>query len=151
MQYAVDVTATSSAPPEVLFEHVAVAESWPVWTGLRAKAARVRPGIGTGNGVGSIRRVGIAREETVAYDPPKHYAYRLLAGLPADDYRADITFEPREGGGTAIRWQAQFAARFPGTGPLVRAFMNRMLGRFARGLAAHAEHCRPGCPAHRPA
>jgi Polyketide cyclase / dehydrase and lipid transport len=150
MQYAVDVTATSSAPPEVLFEHVAVAEAWSVWTGLRAKATRIRPGIGTSNGIGSIRRVGLAREETVAYDPPKHYAYRLLAGLPVDDYRADITFEPREEGGTTVRWQARFTARIPGTGALIRAFMTRMLGRFAQGLATHAERCHPNCPAHRP-
>jgi hypothetical protein len=150
MQYAVDVTATSSAPPEVLFEHIAVAEAWSVWSGLPAKATRARPGIGTPNGVGSVRRMGPAREETVVYDPPGHYAYRLLAGLPVDDYRADVTFEPREGGGTTIRWQARFARRIPGTGALMRAVMTRTLARFARNVTAHAEQCRPGCPAHRP-
>lgn len=148
MRYAVDVTAVSQAPAEVLFRHVAVAGAWSVWSGLPVTAVRERPGVGIGDGVGAVRRMGPAREETVLYDPPRRIAYRMLAGLPLDDYRADVTFEPREGGGTTVRWRARFAARIPGTGALSRAMMDRVLSRFARNLAAHAEECRAGCPAH---
>ncbi|HEX2313702.1 MAG TPA: SRPBCC family protein [Thermomonospora sp.] len=148
MEHAITVTATSAAPPDVLFRHLATAEAWPVWSGLPAAARRVRPGFGVPDGVGSVRRMGPACEETVAYDPPHHYAYRMLAGLPVDDYRADVTFSPREDGGTTVRWEARFATRVPGTGAPIRLVMTRILGRFARGVAAHAARCDPGCPAH---
>ncbi|WP_119728511.1 SRPBCC family protein [Thermomonospora amylolytica] len=148
MRYAVDVTVTSGASAEVLFRHLAVAGAWSVWSGLPARAVRERAGVGIGDGVGSVRRMGPAREETVVYDPPRHFAYRMLAGLPVDDYRADVTFEPREDGGTTVRWRARFAPRVPGTGPLMRVVLTRVLSRFARNLAAHAEDCRAGCPAH---
>lgn len=148
MRYAVDVTAVSRAPAEVLFRHVAVAGAWSVWSGLPVAAVRERPGVGIGDGVGAVRRMGPAREETVIYDPPRHIAYRMLAGPPMDGYRADVTFEPRKDGGTTVRWQARFAARVPGTGMLLQAAMSRVLSRFARNLTAHAEACGRGCPAY---
>ncbi|PKK12759.1 SRPBCC family protein [Thermomonospora sp. CIF 1] len=150
MQYTIDLTATSSAPPEVLFAHVAVAEAWPVWSGLPGRARRIRPGVGTGDGVGAVRQMGPAREEAVLYEPPTRYAYRMLAGLPVDGYRADVTFRARPEGGTAVRWQACFTRRIPGTGALMKAVLTRLLSRAAEGLARHAEHCPPSCPARRP-
>ncbi|REE98231.1 SRPBCC family protein [Thermomonospora umbrina] len=149
MEYAINVRVTSTASPDLLFAHVAVAEAWSVWSGMPLPARRLRPGFGALDGVGAIRRIGPVREETVTFDPPGHYAYRMLAGLPVDDYRADVTFEPREGGGTTIRWEARFASRVPGTGAPLRSVMERVILRFARRIGAHAERCGAGCPAHR--
>lgn len=150
MPYAIDVSATSSAPPEVLFEHLAVAEAWSVWGGLPAKARRERPGDTVPNGEGAIRRVGPAREQVVRHEPPTDYSYIALAtGMPIKNYRADVTFTPTPEGGTTVRWHSRFEGRFPGAGPAVAVFLRWMLGRFARQVARHAEQCGPGCPAHR--
>lgn len=150
MRYTVTADAISSAPPEVVFEHIARAEAWALWAGF-SRSERERPGTGEPNGVGSIRRLtqgpARAREETVAYEPYRHYAYRLLSGLPID-YRADVTLEPTADGGTAIRWVARFSPRLPGTGPAFRLLLTRVLHGTATKVARHAEGCRPGCPAH---
>lgn len=147
MPYAVDVSATSTAPPEVVFEHLAVIESWPKWAHLPVKGKTERPGDEVRYGVGAIRNIFPAREQVVAFEPPKLYAYVALSGLPVKDYRADVTLEP-SGGGTAIRWQSRFEPKVPGTGMLVQGFMHLMLASFIRSLARHTPKCRPGCPAH---
>jgi hypothetical protein len=101
--------------------------------------------------VGAIRKVGTAREQVVRYEPPGHYSYAgLRTGLPIKGYRADVTFTPRPEGGTTVRWHSTFEPLFPGSGAAAKIFLSWMLGRFARRLAVHAEHCPPGCPAHRP-
>lgn len=155
MAYSVAAEATSAAPPEVVFEHLAKAESWAVWSRV-SSAARERPGVGAPDGVGSIRRVrlgpGGAREETVAYEPDRHYAYRLLSGLPIKGYRADVTLEPTPEGGTAIHWTGRFdTATIPGTGQLAHVLVGRVIALLARGVARHAERCDPACPAYRKA
>lgn len=153
MAYSVAVDATSSAPPEVVFEHIARAEAWAIWSGF-TRSERERAGFGEPDGVGSVRRVrlgpGGAREETVAYEPYRHYAYRLLSGLPIKGYRADVTLETTPEGGTAIHWTGHFDTPvIPGTGQLTHVFLGRIIAGLAHKVARHAERCDPACPVHR--
>ncbi|MBC6456941.1 SRPBCC family protein [Actinomadura sp. HBU206391] len=150
MPYRIDVSATSSAPPEIVFDHLAKAVTWADWGGFPFKSIRERAGAADPDGIGSIRRAGRFREEVVAFDPPAHYAYTMLAGAPLKDYRADVTLGSAAGG-TAIRWEARFERRIPGTGALLRAAFTLLLRRLARGLARHADRCETGCAAHRAA
>jgi hypothetical protein len=149
MPYTIDISATSSAPPEVIFEHLARAEAWEVWGPFPGfvRSVRARAGEPDPNGVGAVRKIGPAREEVVAYEPPTRYSYTMLAGFPMNAYRSDVTLEPQDGG-TAIRWQGRFEPKVPGTGPLARIVLTVLLGKLARGVAQHAEHCEDGCPAH---
>ena len=78
-----------------------------------------------------------SREEIVDYDPPRHLAYTLLSGMPVRDYRADVDLTP-SGKGTSITWSGRFHPKVPGTGPLFEAFFRRVVGSFARRLAATA-------------
>ena len=93
-------------------------------------------------GVGAIRKVGrwprFGREQVVRHDPPGHHAYVLLSGQPVGDYRADVYFR-RDGDGTVITWGATFEPLIPGSGVLLAAVYRRMIGGFARRLAAYAE------------
>jgi hypothetical protein len=148
--YSIEVSATSEAPPALVFEHLAKAVTWADWGGFPFKSSRARAGESDPDGVGSIRRAGLFREEVVAFDRPRHYAYTMLAGAPVKDYHADVTVGPGSGV-TTVRWQARFERRIPGTGPLLRAGFTMLLRRMARGLARHAERCEAGCPAHRTA
>ncbi|MEU5883732.1 SRPBCC family protein [Spirillospora sp. NPDC047279] len=149
MPYEIEATAVSSAPPEEIFKHLAVAEAWSEWGRFPSKARRERAGTDTPNGVGAVRAIGPAREEVVAYDPPRHYAYVATAGLPVRDYRADVTLEP-QGSNTLIRWKASFEPKIPGSAPAVRFVINRLLTSFSRRVARHSERCEPGCPARLP-
>jgi hypothetical protein len=149
MPYEIEATAISTAPAEVIFKHLAVAEAWGQWGSFPTKTTRERAGDEVPNGVGAIRKIPPAREQVVDYDPPRHYAYTALSGLPLRHYRADVTLEPK-GDSTLIRWRGAFEPKIPGSGPLFRAFLHWMLGSFARRVARHAERCEPGCPARLP-
>jgi uncharacterized protein YndB with AHSA1/START domain len=154
MTYTVDVNATSAAPAEAIFYHLARADTWAAWAPIPkpVRAVRARAGEDADpDGVGAVRRIGPIREEVVAYDPPRLYAYTMLAGFPIKDYRADVTFDEPGDGGTAIRWRGRFEPKIPGTGALTRSFLTVLLGRLARDVARHCERCGPGCPAYRPA
>ena len=93
-------------------------------------------------GVGAVKRLGgkpvYSREETVDYDPPKHYAYSILSGPPVKGYRADVDLTPVDGG-THIRWAFRFEPKIAGTGAFMRFCLGRVVAGLARHLAAHAE------------
>jgi hypothetical protein len=147
--YNVGASATSRADAEVIFKHLAVAEAWSEWGSFPSRARRERAGEGAPNGVGAVRAIPPAREQVVEYDPPRHYAYIAISGLPLKEYRADVTLEEK-GGQTLIHWKAAFEPKYRGTGAFMRLFLDKMLTSFARRVAYHCEHCEPGCPARLP-
>ncbi|MFC6882051.1 MULTISPECIES: SRPBCC family protein [Actinomadura] len=148
MPHQIEVTATSGATPEALFTHLAVPEAWGAWGRFPTKAVRHRKGDDGRYGVGTVKKIWPAREQTVAYEPYKHFGYIALAGLPVRHYRSDVTLEPR-GDGTLITWKATFQPLIPGTAPALKWGLTLMLKAFARWLPAHTEHCPPSCPARR--
>lgn len=148
MPYEIEATATTAATPEEIFKHLAVPEAWGEWGHFPTRARQEREGDETPYGVGCVKRVPPAREQTVVYEPFTHFAYVALAGLPVRNYRSDVRLE-RKGPVTLIRWQATFDRLIPGTGPLVRVGLWLMLVAFTRWLTGHAGRCDTACPAHR--
>jgi hypothetical protein len=148
--FTVAVSATSAASPDVVFRHLAIAEAWTVWGRLPRpmRAVRERAGTDVPDGAGAVRRIGPVREETVTYDPPRQFGYVMRNWAPFTGYRSDVHLTETDGGGTAIRWQASMHPKIPATGPPLRAISSALLGMLAKRVAAHAERCRPGCPAH---
>ncbi len=142
MAHSYEVTARSSAPPERVFALLADATSWPRWAGpVIAHGSWERQGDPPPGGVGAIRKLGrwpqFGREEIVAYELPTHHAYTMLSGQPVRNYRADVRLTP-DGAGTLIRWGATFDPVVPGTGRLLSAMYRRLIGSFARRVAAYA-------------
>ncbi|HLV74100.1 polyketide cyclase/dehydrase/lipid transport protein [Actinomadura hallensis] len=146
MPYEFQVTATSTATPEELFRHLAVPEAWGAWGRFPTPAKQIRKGDTTAYGVGTVKKIWPATEQTVAYEPYSHFAYKALSGLPVRRYRSDVHLEARDSG-TAIRWDAVMEPLIPGTGPLLKPVFQMMLKSFTRWLPAHVENCPPGCPA----
>ena len=137
------VSADSAARVERVWELLADARGWSRWASFRSSSLE-REGTPPPDGVGAIRRFGtgpgVSREEVVEFDPPRHLAYRLLSGLPIRGYRADVTIEPRDGGGSTITWASSFErATIPGTGGLLTAFLRYFVGDTAKRLARAAE------------
>ena len=134
------VFARSTAPPDVVWALLVDATAWSKWSRI-LKAEREREGTPAPDGIGSIRRLGtgpaISREEVVAFEPPKHFAYVLLSGLPVERYRADVELAP-DRDGTLITWNARFVPRWRTAGGPLEWFLRRTLTSFARGLARHA-------------
>ncbi len=137
-----DVFSRSAAPPDAVWRLLVDATAWSTWSRI-PHAEREREGVPAPDGIGSIRRLGLgrmgSREEVVAFEPPRHFAYVLLTGLPVRDYRADVRLSP-DGGGTLITWHARFVPRWRNTGPALERFLRTTLTGFARGLARRAAH-----------
>jgi carbon monoxide dehydrogenase subunit G len=141
--YSYDVSAESSAPPEVVFDILADGARWREWAGPTIRhSSTERDGTPSPQGVGAIKKLGSApifsREETVEYDRPRRYAYTIISGPPVRDYKAIVELTPH-GAGTSIRWTASFDAKIPGTGALITRYFSRFIGALAQRLAKHAE------------
>ena len=138
----IEVTQHSAAPPAAVFALLVDGETWPRWSPIEAFELE-RSGDPPPEGVGAIRvfRRGrtTGRDEIVEVVPGRRLSYRSLSGLPVRDYRAHVDLEADDDG-TAIRWQASFSPKVPGTGRLLERGLKRFLEQCARGLAEHAEH-----------
>jgi hypothetical protein len=140
--HEIEVTARSAAGAEAVWSVLVDSLRWPEWTFVPA-ACIEREGDPPPFGLGAIRRMGrapvITREEVTTWEPPQRYGYRLVSGMPMRGYHAEVTLTP-DGIGTAVRWRSSFErATVPGTAPLLRWFLRRMLGGFAKNLAKQAE------------
>jgi uncharacterized protein YndB with AHSA1/START domain len=150
-QQHIHASATTTAPPEVVWDLVADVATWTTWAPFQA-AELERPGPVDPGGVGAIRRFqkgrARTREEVTDVVPGEVLSYRLLDGLPLDDYTAAVRLE-RTGTGTTIHWSAEFRARIPGTGWLFRRGMQRLYEDFAGrlGVAAATAERREAVPA----
>jgi hypothetical protein len=148
-RYTLGAAATSRAPAESIFKHLAVAEAWNEWGPFPSRSRREKAGSPTANGVGAIRALGPAREQVVEYDPPHHYGYIAISGLPLKEYRVDVTIVER-GPETLVRWECTFEPKYGFTGPIAKVVLGWGMRMFARRIAQHAERCEPGCPARLP-
>ena len=136
----VEQTATTPAPPGVVYELLRDGTTWPEWSPIDSFRLE-RPADHEPEGVGAIRnlRTGryLMREEIVELIPDRRFSYQLLSGLPVRGYRADVELEPGSDG-TVINWRASFDPKYPGTGWLIRRRLTRIFKRFVDGLAGHA-------------
>jgi hypothetical protein len=142
-KHSYDVGADSAAPPEVVFDVVADGARWRDWAGgFIRHSSLVKEGNPPPNGVGSIKKLGsppvFSREETLEYDPPRRFGYRILGGPLVNNYKAQIELTPK-GNGTSIRWSANWDPKLPGTGRLVERWFTSLIGGTAQRLAKHAE------------
>ena len=135
----VEVSVTSAAPPEAIYQLLVDVTSWTAWSGM-AGAELEKPGEDDPLGVGSVRALSRGRfrglDTVVELVPGKRFAYTHV-GLPVRDYRAVVDLEP-VAGGTRITWHSTFQPRYPGTGWIWRLGIRRMLTQTATGLAEHA-------------
>jgi hypothetical protein len=141
-RYTYTVRAHTSASPEQVWDLLIDAPGWARWSRI-PKAVYEREGDPAPHGVGAIRNLGakpmVSREEVVAFDAPRHFAYVLLSGLPIRGYRADVHLVP-DGTGTEIEWSGGFDA----TSRVAGSFWNWTLrtvivGSIARALAKAAD------------
>jgi uncharacterized protein YndB with AHSA1/START domain len=136
----VAATATSRADPGKVFGLLKDPVTWPRWSMFKSGELR-RAGRGDRLGVGAVRvfrtPTSCAVEEVVEIIPDRRLSY--VSEFPFRDYRADVDLAPLPDGGTSIRWQSSFDAKYPGTGWFWRMVMNRVLKNTAEKLAAGAE------------
>ena len=106
-----------AAPPQTVFEVLTDHGRYSEITPLR-KSALEREGEPAPNGVGSIRVLSSVgpplREETIVYDEPRRFSYKLLSGAPLRDHVGTVELTPQDGGTRFV-----YAVRTTPTLPLV--------------------------------
>lgn len=99
-----------AAPPEQVFDLVADNSAWGRWA-IGIESERESEGHDHPDGVGAIRKVGRSpvesREEITSFDPPRSLSYKLLTGLPLQDYEATVTVEG-VADGSLLTWAGSF-------------------------------------------
>lgn len=137
----VERSARIQAPPQRVWALVADHEGMPDWLPVR-EVVRRRPGRPDPNGVGALRVVrlwGLAIEERItAFEPEKHFSYRVVEGAPVRDHHGHVSLEPDECG-TRVCWRVRVRPLVPGTGWLLRRVVARLVEAGVDGLARRAE------------
>ncbi|GAA2988951.1 Polyketide cyclase / dehydrase and lipid transport [Actinokineospora diospyrosa] len=142
--FAFEISTSSSANASTLFALVSDGNRWSEWARpVVAESFMEREGDPAPGGVGAIRVLGrkpvLVREETVEYEQDRRHAYVLRSASPVKDYRGEVTFVPRDGGGTDLVWRISFIERVPGTGSVLRAGLRTFIQDLAKRLVQAAE------------
>jgi hypothetical protein len=144
-KFAFEINRTSSAPAATLFRLVADGANWSKWAKpIVVQSSWAREGDPAPGGVGSVRKIGmwpvLVREETVAYEPDRRHAYKLIGPpSPAKDYSSEVVLTPNPAGGTDVRWTGSFVEGVRGTGPVMQAALGGAVRFFAARLVKAAE------------
>ena len=137
-----EVTATSRATPDEIYELLRSSSTWPTWSPIGSYTLE-KPSPEGDDGVGALRLFKTSfvrtREEITRLEPGRGVSYRAFAGLPLRDHHASVELTAKPDGGTAIVWREDFRPKLPGTGGLLHRFLHRFVQQCADGLASHAE------------
>jgi uncharacterized protein YndB with AHSA1/START domain len=129
------------APPEVVFDVLTDHRGYAGITPLR-RAELERAGDPDPNGVGAVRVLrGVGpplREEVIAFERPRRFAYTLLSGLPVRDHVATVDLEPADGA-TRLTYAVRTMPTLPLGGRAVVAAARQGIKVLLSGVAGEAE------------
>src|ERR1700754_3883420 len=119
MSFVIRRSRVTTTPRIVLLTRLRNAAAWPSW-GPFSKARIERPGSNGPGSPGEIRwfhtPTTASREEVLPAEGDVVLRYRLLEGLPVEDYIAEVTIRQRTDGQQEVVWSARFSTRNPITG-----------------------------------
>lgn len=131
-----------AAPPETVFDVLTDHRRYTEITPLR-RAELEREGEETPNGLGAIRVLAALpgppmREEVIAYERPRRFAYKLLSGLPFRDHVGTVELEPAAGG-TEVTYAVVTTPTIPFASPLLMAGLKKAIRDLIAGVAKESE------------
>jgi hypothetical protein len=96
------VEATVGARPETVFDVYTDHRNYARLVKLIRRAELELEGEPPPNGLGATRKLHLVgatvREEVTEYERPGRYSYKMLSGLPLDQFDATVTFTPVDEG-----------------------------------------------------
>lgn len=129
------------APPETVFEVLTDHRRYAEITPIR-RSELEREGEPAPNGVGAIRvlrSVGPPlREETIVYEPPRRFSYKLLSGAPLRDHVGTVALEP-DGGGTKLTYAVRTHPTIPVVGGVAVAVAKFGVKQLVEGIVRESE------------
>ena len=138
-QLRVEAEGVAQAPPEVVWELVANADSYSQW-GPWTASGYENLGAQAPDGAGVVRWMRYGRTTTVEKvlesERARRLVYTVVKGIPVRNYRAEVTLSP-VGEGTHIRWTASWDRTLPGR--IVQTRLRAIYPDVVRRLIAAAE------------
>jgi len=136
------LTREVNAPPETIFDVLTDHRRYAELTPLR-KSELEREGDPAPNGVGSIRVLTAVgppiREETIVYERPSRFSYKVLSGLPVRDHVGTVSLEPDGDGRTKITYALRTTPTVPIAGGVVVGVVKQGVKQLLNGVSAEAE------------
>jgi uncharacterized protein YndB with AHSA1/START domain len=136
------------APPEVVFDVLTDHRRYAEITPLR-RSVLEREGDPAPNGVGAIRKLSAVgpplREETIVYEPPSRFSYRLLSGAPLRDHVGTVELTP-QGSGTKVTYAVRTQPTLPLVGGVAVAVAKFGVKQLIDGIVAEAERRAAAAP-----
>jgi uncharacterized protein YndB with AHSA1/START domain len=133
--------STIAAPPEIVFDVLTDHRRYAEITPLRSSTLE-REGVPAPNGVGAIRALGLVgpplREETIEYERPSRFVYRLLSGAPVRDHVGTVELSPVDGG-TQVHYHLDTTPTVPVGRAIVANVTKLGIGQLLKGIAREAE------------
>jgi uncharacterized protein YndB with AHSA1/START domain len=130
-----------ASPPEVVWDVLTDHRRYAEITPLR-RSALEREGEPAPNGVGAIRvltSVGPPlREETIVYERPERFSYKLLSGAPVRDHVGTVKLAPN-GSGTEITYAVRTIPTVPLAGFAVVGAVKQGVKQLLKGISAESE------------
>jgi uncharacterized protein YndB with AHSA1/START domain len=130
-----------AAPPEVVFDVLTDHRRYAEITPLR-RSELEREGEPAPNGVGAIRvlrSVGPPlREETIVYEAPRRFSYKLLSGAPLRDHVGTVELTPQDGG-TQVTYAVRTNPTLPVAGGVAVAVARFGVKQLVDGIVAESE------------
>lgn len=130
-----------NAPPETVFDVLTDHGRYAEITPLR-KSVLEREGEPAPNGVGAIRVLSSVgpplREETIVYERPSRFSYRLLSGAPLRDHVGTVELKP-QGEGTQVIYAVRTNPTMPLIGGVAVAVAKFGVKQLFDGIAAESE------------
>lgn len=101
---------------------------------------RVRDGNSSVNGVGSVRRIGVAplaiEETVVGAVAGKSIDYKITrGGWPLKNHHGRLVFKSLTGGRSQLNWHIEFNGALPGSAFLVKQILNLAISRGLKKIA----------------
>jgi hypothetical protein len=129
------------APPEVVFDVLTDHRRYSEITPIR-RSELEREGEPAPNGVGAIRvlrSVGPPlREETIVYEAPRRFSYKLLSGAPLRDHVGTVELTPN-GDGTKVTYAVRTNPTVPVVGGVAVAVAKFGVKQLFDGIVAESE------------
>ena len=133
------------APPELVFDVFTdprrSAEITPMRRSLLERQGEPAP-----NGVGAIRALHSVgpplREEMIAYERPRRFAYRVLSGIPVRDHVGTVELTP-DGARTKVVYAIRTFPTLPFVGAVIVAVTRLAVQRLLDDVAAESERRTP--------
>lgn len=129
------------APPETVFDVLTDHRRYAEITPMR-KSELEREGEPVPNGVGAIRVLTAVgpplREETIVYEEPSRFSYKLLSGAPLRDHVGTVELTPH-GEGTKVTYAVRTTPTVPVVGGIVVAVAKLGVKQLVDGIVAESE------------